>query len=653
MKTKLLLSFCVVFLLSLSSHAYAQFKVKKEVDSSIRNTRKVSKANANNANKLVYTFCSDEINNAARVDQDVELRAYLRIPAKQWKGCKITCVEFGFAYEVGKDSYMFVSKDLNADPLVKQYYQCDTIAIPDEGYIGWKNVPFDEPYLIDSDDDLYVGVYTIQQDPWGTFGLDNLAPIPGANLVSYRRPGKAEWVYQELPSNLSIKVIIEGENIPQTHMRIYSHSSDKMYYKIGESVAINGTIINEGVKPVESFDISYQLNDNESVTTHVSDVTIQPMEIYDFNFDTTVSKEGRGNLILTVSNPNGEPDDFQGSTSVTYDKFACMAKGIQKNVLVEEIVGTDDEGAVTAAEIIKEAIDNSDKKDNIIWVQNHVLADDEYTIEGYSNYSMLYASAIFTPAVNLNHKEAISGTFMLNEENEKVPATSELFLIDNDFGKHLNSILEDDVFYSLNAECDVIDDDVLKIKVALKPAIEGLFPSIFGPNLAMLLTEDNIVGRQAGVDGDYVHNGIPRTFINSEDPRFGMVGNKIEISDNGYTLETKYIIPDKSWKLENMNLICYIMDARMMIDNVVSCPVKANPDGLKKETAENDFTINCKDGTLLIDGDFDQARILSISGQTVMETNNANINVSKLNKGIYCILIQKGNRFVSKKFIIQ
>ena len=242
---------------------------------------------------------------------------------------------------------------------------------------------------------------------------------------------------------------------------------------------------------------------------------------------------------------------------------------------------------------------------------------------------------------------------MLNEENEKVPATSELFLIDNDFGKHLNSILEDEVFYSLNAECDVIDDDVLKIKVALKPAIEGLFPSIFGPNLAMLLTEDNIVGRQAGVDGDYVHNGIPRTFINSEDPRFGMVGNKIEISDNGYTLETKYIIPDKSWKLENMNLICYIMDARMVIDNVVSCPVKANPDGLKKETVENDFAINCKDGTLLIDGDFDQARILSISGQTVMETNNANINVSKLNKGIYCILIQKGNRFVSKKFIIQ
>ena len=653
MKTKLLLSFCVVFLLSLSSHAYAQFKVKKEVDSSIRNTRKVSKANANNANKLVYTFCSDEINNAARVDQDVELRAYLRIPAKQWKGCKITCVEFGFAYEVGKDSYMFVSKDLNADPLVKQYYQCDTIAIPDEGYIGWKNVPFDEPYLIDSDDDLYVGVYTIQQDPWGTFGLDNLTPIPGANLVSYRRPGKAEWVYQELPSNLSIKVIIEGENIPQTHMRIYSHSSDKMYYKIGESVAINGTIINEGIKPVESFDISYQLNNNESVTTHVSDVAIQPMEIYDFNFDTTVSKEGRGNLILTVSNPNGEPDDFQGSTSVTYDKFACMAKGIQKNVLVEEIVGTDDEGAVTAAEIIKEAIDNSDKKDNIIWVQNHVLADDEYTIEGYSNYSMLYASAIFTPAVNLNHKEAISGTFMLNEENEKVPATSELFLIDNDFGKHLNSILEDEVFYSLNAECDVIDDDVLKIKVALKPAIEGLFPSIFGPNLAMLLTEDNIVGRQAGVDGDYVHNGIPRTFINSEDPRFGMVGNKIEISDNGYTLETKYIIPDKSWKLENMNLICYIMDSGMRIDNVVSCPVKANPDGLKKETAENDFNVVYNDGSLHIDGDFDSARLFSMTGQLLLTTSVADTNVSSLPAGIYCVLIQKGNHSVSDKIVIK
>ena len=62
MKTKLLLSFCVVFILSLSSHAYAQFKVKKEVDSSIRNTRKVSRSKVQGAAEKHYpTMGIDEL----------------------------------------------------------------------------------------------------------------------------------------------------------------------------------------------------------------------------------------------------------------------------------------------------------------------------------------------------------------------------------------------------------------------------------------------------------------------------------------------------------------------------------------------------------------------------------------------------------------
>ena len=655
MKTKLLLSFCVVFILSLSSHAYAQFEVKDEVDSSMRNSRKVSKANDDNANKLVYAFCSDEIGNRAEVGRDVELRAYLRIPAKQWKGCKITNVEFGFAYEVGKDSYMFISKDLDADPIVKQYYQCDTIAVPDEGYIGWKNVPFDEPYTIDSDDDLYVGVYTIEQDPWGTFGLDNLPPIPGANLASFRRPGKTEWTYQELPSNLSIKVIIEGETIPQNHMRIFTYSVDKLYYKAGENMEINGTIINEGVKPVESFDITYQLNDNESVTTHVSDVVLQPMEFYDFDLETSITKEGRGNLILTVSNPNGKPDDFQETTSVEYDRFGCVLKKIQKNVLVEEIVGTDDKGAAAAAEIIKDAIDNSDRKDNIIWIQNHGIANDEYAIMGFGDYSMLYWDAVFTPAVTLNHKAEIPGTFMMNSDGEKVPTEGEIFIIDQDFSDHLETYLdEEEVFYSLGVECEVVDDNLLKIKMTVKPAVEGLFPYIYNPGISLLLTEDKIVGTQAGVDGEYIHNGIPRDFIYyDDDPEFAIFGKKIDIPDDGLTLETEYEIPDDSWKLENMNLICYIMDSGMRIDNVVSCPVKANPDGLKKETAEDDFNVVYNDGSLHIDGDFDSARLFSMTGQLLLTTSVADTNVSSLPAGIYCVLIQKGNHSVSDKIVIK
>ena len=66
---------------------------------------------------------------------------------------------------------------------------------------------------------------------------------------------------------------------------------------------------------------------------------------------------------------------------------------------------------------------------------------------------------------------------MLDEDSEKVPAETEMFIINNDFGTHLNTCLDrDDLYFSLGLECEVVDDDILKIKMSAKPALEGLFP---------------------------------------------------------------------------------------------------------------------------------------------------------------------------------
>ena len=95
------------------------------------------------------------------------------------------------------------------------------------------------------------------------------------------------------------------------------------------------------------------------------------------------------------------------------------------------------------------------------------------------------------------------------------------------------------------------------------------------------------------------------------------------------------------------------MDSNVVIDNVVSCPVKANPDGLKKETVEDDFNVVYNDGSLHIDGDFDSARLFSMTGQLLLTTSVADTNVSSLPTGIYCVLIQKGNHSVSDKIVIK
>ncbi len=650
MKTRLLLFLCLMFVLS--CQVYGQFTVKK----SAAPTGTSTPTTRSGDNKIVYALCGNEVEGYANIDIDVEVKSYIRIPAKQWKGCKITSVEIGLGYEAGRDSYVFICKDLEAEPIVKQDFQCDTIPVSDEGLIGWKNVPLSTPYTIDSDDDLYIGLYGIQID-WGIIGTDWEDPVDGGNKACYRRPGQTDWIYQDLPHNVSLKVTIEGENLPQNHLRISSYSVDKVYYKMGENITISGSVINEGILPVNSFEFTYQLNNNEAITDNVTDIDIQPMKFYRFNYQIPIEQEGKGSITLTTSNPNGKPDDFPESASTTFSTFGCLAKGLQKNVLVDELIGTDDKGAPAATQIIKDAIDNCDRKENVIWIQNHALADDEYTIRGYKNLYKLFTGPVFTPSVNIDHKADIPGIMALNENSEEVPAETEMFIINNDFGTHLNTCLDqDDLYFSLGLECEVVDDDILKIKMSAKPALEGLFPSIVQPAIALLIVEDNIVGKQAGVEGDYIHNGVPRAFINDGDPEFAFIGDAIPFPSDGFTLETKYIIPDSSWKVDNLKLIFYVIDGNLYIQNAVTCPVKTKtpPDGIKNpKGAESEFAVHCNNGMLHIEGEFDKARIYTMDGQQIIVTNEKDTNVSKLVKGIYCVLIQKENRFVSKKFVIE
>ena len=427
-----------------------------------------------------------------------------------------------------------------------------------------------------------------------------------------------------------------------------------MYYTVGETASVESYVLNEGTQTVNSFDITWQMNGGEKISKHIDGIDLQPFNYCYINVNLPIVAEGHGKLDVTVSNPNGKEDDFIGNTTTTISDFGALLEPFQRNVLVDELVNTNDENTPAANEIIQKAIEKSPLKDHVIWIQNHVM-DKDYYILGFSSYDWLFGddNLPLTSSVNLNHIEKIPGTWVYNTDIEKVAAPLEMFMVDEDFDKHLDYALQMKTFYSLSAECKEVEDNVLKIKVEAKPALEGLFPYVFRPAYALLLIEDGIVGSQAGVEGDYIHNGVPRAFIDPEDPEYARAGNEIEIPDNGFTIETEYEVTDPSWKLENMKLIFYIMDGQMVIDNVVSCPIETINSGLEKNVSDADFTVICKNGNLHIEGDFDNAKIFAIDGQELMTTNSTDTNISGLNKGIYCIFIQKENKFASYKFVVQ
>lgn len=647
MKTRILL----LFALSVCAfQAYAQFKTVKAVHPS-RTGPGVSQTTDAPGSALSYHLCDDNLEFMSGANAGDEIRTWIRIPAKQWRGNKITSMDIGFGWEAGKDAYLFISKDLDQEPGYKQEFPADTVTVPDGAdLIGWRAMPLKTPYVIDSDEDLYVG-FCVTQDFYPPLAVDGKDPLPGGNLASRRKSGTTEWTYAELPHNVAVRVNLEGENFQQYNLHTLSCSTPAVYNKPGE-ININGDVINEGISPINSFILSCQLDGESPVSKQITGVTIPPSGIYTFTLPCPTQKEGKRTVTLTVSEPNGEVDEFPENTSASH-VFGCLSRGIQKTVLINEAVGLDEEAVPDADLVIQNAIEANPAKEQIIWIRNHALADDDLSIQGYSNYSNLFPQAPWIPSVQIDHTR-LEGTFQPSNLGDPVKAQSEMFLVDEHFNEHLQTALDDqETYLSVAVTAEMTDGNTLKYTITGSPAIEGLYANdIYQPCLALLLVEDKVASTQAGASESYLQRFTPRTFIDAEDPDFAFAGDQFTISDEGFTKEGEYVLTDPSWKLENLHLVAYVMDGRdMRIKNAATCPL-LKPDALQ-QTEDPALFVHYKEGQLRIDGKFDRATVYTLTGEAVATTSDAGTELTGATKGIYLVKIQCGTTNFVRKIVVE
>lgn len=647
MKTR----FLVLLVLCVSVfQANAQFKTEKS-EKRFTAGPVVSHTEDAAASSLSYRLCDDDLEYMSGVNSGNDVRTWICIPAGQWKGNKITSIDIGLAWEAGKDAYLFISGDLDREPEFKQEFPADTITVPDgTDLIGWRNMPLTTPYIIDSDKDLYVG-FCVTQDSWPPLALDGKDPVPGGNLASYRKAGTTEWKYSELSHNVAVRVNMEGDNFQQNHLRMISCSTPSVYNKPGE-INVTGTVINDGLSPVNSLTLSCLLDGESPVNRQVTDIDIPTCGTYTFTMTANpTEKEGKRVLTLTVSEPNGEPDEFPENTSRSIP-VGFISEGIQKTILVQETVSLDSEGIPAADAYIRDAIENNSRKENIIWLRNHALINDDLSIEGYTNYSMLFMGTRWLPSVQIDHTK-LKGTFEPSETGEPIEAQSEMFMIDEHFGEHLQTCLDNkETYLALDVNAEVTDGNLLKYSISAEPVIQGLYAKdIYAPQLAVLIMEDDVESIQEGVDGPYFQKNTPRAFLNDNNPKFAFMGDPISISDNGFTKEGEYLLTDQSWKLENLYLVAYVLDGLDLRVKNAAISRLLKPDALLRTEAPA-LVATYKEGRLHIDGDFDNASLYTATGELITNITQTDTWIS-LSKGIYLIKVQNGATCITRKMVAE
>lgn len=113
------------------------------------------------------------------------------------------------------------------------------------------------------------------------------------------------------------------------------------YVAIGAQVDVKGIVFNEGLTPVNSFDISYRVNGGAPQVYSVSGLNLAIGDVYPFthNIPITFSDAGSYEVITDVENVNGTTDMDPSNDSIT--KYVGAVPFIPaKKVFTEEATGT-------------------------------------------------------------------------------------------------------------------------------------------------------------------------------------------------------------------------------------------------------------------------------------------------------------------------
>lgn len=224
------------------------------------------------AEELQFGYCSDVVeNHAGGVQPGSYIGAAIEIPAEtatHWAGNQIKAVNLGFGQSKARQVTIFLTDDLTATPFYEQ-------SVVVEHQDRWTLFNLDTPYEF-TGETVYVGYYLrVASGEDYPIGIDDdvESASPYGDYIGLgtgKKSMRENWKhYGERYGNIALRIVLEGDNWPACDATALNLSAP-VVIKPNTPFDITGRIYNRGTEPINDFDMSVAIGDEDAQTVHVS-----------------------------------------------------------------------------------------------------------------------------------------------------------------------------------------------------------------------------------------------------------------------------------------------------------------------------------------------------------------------------------------------
>lgn len=538
--------------------------------------------------------------------------------AQLYKGFTVSAVKYGLAAQAD-DVEVFVTKDLNADPIVTKKASV--------AYKGWNEVALTTPYEIDGEG-FYIGYsYTGSAVSLGmttTFSENGCWADLGDGWQNYATQKG------ESAKALAIQARITGDNLPLDLM-LYTDTHEYAVVK-GEPCKLEFSVKNLCSVAVRNLQVGYSIDGGEETvcdfkTTMGSNID-KSFAIEHEGFSTT----GKHSLKMRVVSINGKDDAYAPNSELV------LGLNVKNSVPVQRLVV--EEGTGTWCQYCPKGIVGFRKASEAY--PNHFIGIAIHRSDNLvtNTYEDLVFESLPNCYFNRNTKSAIEPSFESIETAVK-------------------KLMEKTPVMGVDANVKYTDSGKKKISVEALTTFLGAHKGM-NYRLSFVLLESGITGYtqvnafaggKLGEMGGFEKLPNPATIDMDHVARMNYSYNGIEGSipadveaDETTRYTTTLDVPSTIQNPDNCDLVVLVIDAATgRIENGVKVALGEHTTGIRdaEKVVVPDFSF-CGD-RLNVDGFAGTVRLYTADG---VEVSNSN-----LAPGMYIVKATAGNQTVTKKLI--
>lgn len=534
------------------------------------------------------------------------------------------------------------------------------IVVPDSGYcLNFKTVGYDPnfPEVLEvkastagvAKEDFTASLLSIPSVPSGfsEYMVNMDAYVGDTVYVAFINKGDGYYLMLD-----DIKVLVPVQN-----EIVLNELSIPAYARVSTDFSVKGTIINKGVAPLTSFDVTYSIDGGENVATYtVTGLNIPYNGTYEFTHDVpaNIAATGGHEIEVTVSNPNGVVDSV--NDNVLSSTVSVYDNATQRKVFFEQFTTAKCPNCPPAHEYLDQFVPNFE---NVVWMSHHAgYYTDLLTIDESEEMCVMFndGGATFAPAAMLDRTQYPGNPGPAMSVGEVTPES-------------LQAASEVPAFVTVDITNVTFNSETRELSATVSGTVVSDISAYNDPRVGFYIKEDNVKINQAqsgsNLGKNYVHNHSIRASVSDVWGDAGVITNTD--AEGTFTKTYTYTVPE-TVKATDLFMIAFVaeynadVNARTILNtNEVKLTdvVEIDPTSIE-EASDVAFAIYPNPATnyamISSNATIKEVAIINTLGQVVAtftaNAENVQINTQDLAKGVYMVSITTAEGSAVKKLTV-